>query len=147
MLVGNSSGALFLIHSESITNPYVAPRPFRVNAGPVHAYTRVPGDKTRYLSELCSGDPILIVDHTGRTTAGVIGRLKIEKRPLMLVTADIGGQIATTIVQNAETIRLTRPDGMAVSVVNLSEGDEVVALVEAAGRHFGHKIKETITEK
>lgn len=147
VLVGNSSGALFLIHSESITNPYVAPRPFRVNAGPVHAYTRVPGDKTRYLSELCSGDPILIVDYTGRSTVGVIGRLKIEKRPLMLVTADIDGQTATTIVQNAETIRLTRPDGTAVSVVNLSAGDEVVAIVEATGRHFGHKIEETITEK
>ncbi len=37
MLVGNSSSALFLIHSESISNPYVSPRPFRVNAGAVHA--------------------------------------------------------------------------------------------------------------
>ena len=37
-LVGNSSQALFLIHSESIENPYVSPRPFRINAGPVHAY-------------------------------------------------------------------------------------------------------------
>ncbi len=147
MLVGNSSSALFLIHAESITNPYVAPRPFRVNAGPVHAYTRVPGDKTRYLSELSAGDQVLIFDHTGRATVGVIGRLKIERRPLMLVTAEIGDRVATTIVQNAETIRLTRPDGTAVSVVNLAEGDEVVAAVEEAGRHFGHKIEETITEK
>ncbi len=147
MLIGNSSSALFLIHSESIANPYVAPRPFRVNAGPVHAYTRVPGDKTRYLSELNAGDHVLIVDYTGRTTVGTIGRLKIEKRPLMLVTAEIGNQTVTTIVQNAETIRLTRPDGTAVSVVNLAEGDEVVVAVEDAGRHFGHKIEETITEK
>ena len=43
MLVGNSSGGLFLVHAESVENPYVAPRPFRVNAGPVHAYIRVPG--------------------------------------------------------------------------------------------------------
>jgi 3-dehydroquinate synthase II len=50
MLVGNSSSALFLVHSESIANPYVSPRPFRVNAGPVHAYTRIPGGKTKYLS-------------------------------------------------------------------------------------------------
>ena len=41
MLVGNSSGGLFLVHAESLENPYVAPRPFRVNAGPVHAYIRV----------------------------------------------------------------------------------------------------------
>jgi len=147
LLVGNSSSALFLIHSESIVNPYVAPRPFRVNAGAVHAYTRVPGGKTRYLSELCAGDDVLIVDYTGRTTVGTIGRLKIEKRPLVLVTAEVGGQAVSTIVQNAETIRLTLPDGKAVSVVNLKEGDDVMIAVEEAGRHFGHKIKETITEK
>ena len=48
-LVGNSSQALFLVHAESIENPYVSPRPFRVNAGPVHAYIMAPGGKTRYL--------------------------------------------------------------------------------------------------
>ena len=47
MLVGNSSSALFLVHAESIANPYVAPRPFRVNAGPVHAYTRIPWGKNQ----------------------------------------------------------------------------------------------------
>jgi 3-dehydroquinate synthase II len=147
LLVGNSSSALFLIHSESISNPYVAPRPFRVNAGAVHAYTRVPGGKTRYLAELCAGDDVLIVDYTGRTTVGTVGRLKIEKRPLMLVTAKIDDRTVSTIVQNAETIRLTRPDGGAVSVVKLNKGDEVMMAVETAGRHFGHKIEETITEK
>ena len=40
ILVGNSSQALFLVHSESVENPFVNTRPFRVNAGPVHAYVR-----------------------------------------------------------------------------------------------------------
>ncbi len=147
MLVGNSSSALFLVHSESISNPYVAPRPFRVNAGPVHAYTRVPGGRTRYLSELSSGDPILIVSFNGKTTVGVVGRLKIEKRPLMLLKAAVGNMQISTIVQNAETIRLTAPKGKPVSVVNLSSGDKVLVAVEQGGRHFGHRIDETITEK
>ncbi|MBL0699356.1 MAG: 3-dehydroquinate synthase II [Desulfosarcina sp.] len=147
MLVGNSSSALFLVHSESISNPYVAPRPFRVNAGPVHAYTRVPGGKTRYLSELAAGDQILVTDFKGRTTVGIVGRLKIEKRPLMLVKAVVDGTDITTILQNAETIRLTAPDGNPVSVVTLKPGDRVMVAVEAGGRHFGHKIDETITEK
>lgn len=147
ILVGNSSSALFLVHSESLSNPYVATRPFRVNAGPVHAYTRVPGDKTRYLSELQSGDDVLIVDYQGRATVGVIGRLKIEKRPLMLITAELEKETVTTILQNAETIRLTQTDGKAISVIHLSKGDEVLALIETAGRHFGHKIEETIVEK
>ena len=147
MLVGNSSSALFLVHAESVSNPYVAPRPFRVNAGPVHAYTRVPGGKTRYLSELASGDQVFIVDYQGNTSVGIVGRLKIEKRPLMLVNAVCKGKKIATILQNAETIRLVDTDGNPVSVVNLKPGDKVLVAVEEGGRHFGHKIDETITEK
>jgi 3-dehydroquinate synthase II len=147
MLVGNSSSALFLIHAESISNPYVSPRPFRVNAGPVHSYTRIPGEKTMYLSELSAGDRVLIVDFKGNTTVGIVGRLKIEKRPLMLVKAVFDGKEITCIVQNAETIRLTDPEGKALSVVSLVPGDKVLVALEEGGRHFGIKIKESITEK
>ncbi|HUU40789.1 MAG TPA: 3-dehydroquinate synthase II, partial [Desulfatiglandales bacterium] len=147
ILVGNSSQALFLIHSESLENPYVAPRPFRVNAGPVHAYVLVPGGKTRYLSELTAGDKVLRVNSEGRVSSLVVGRVKIERRPLLLVKATGPKGPATTILQNAETIRLVRPDGAAVSVVELKPGDEVLGFTEEAGRHFGHKVKETISEK
>lgn len=147
MLVGNSSSALFLVHAESIDNPYVAPRPFRVNAGPVHAYTRVQGGKTRYLSELAAGDTVILVDYTGASVPATVGRLKIEKRPLMLVTAEVKGKQVTTILQNAETIRLTLSDGRPISIVGLAPGDKVLVALESGGRHFGHKIEETITEK
>jgi 3-dehydroquinate synthase II len=118
-----------------------------VNAGPVHAYIRTPGDKTRYLGELAAGDEVLVVHHSGRTWPSVVGRAKVERRPLMLVTAEAAGQEVSTILQNAETIRLTRPDGQAVSIVALKPGDEVLVAIEAAGRHFGHKVQETIVEK
>ena len=147
MLVGNSSGGLFLVHAESVENPYVAPRPFRVNAGPVHAYIRVPGGKTRYLSELVAGDPVLCVDHQGRAQEAIVGRMKIERRPLLLVTADTGEEEVTTLVQNAETIRLTAPSGEPRSVVTLENGSEVLVALEAPGRHFGHKVEETIWER
>jgi 3-dehydroquinate synthase II len=147
MLVGNSSGALFLVHAESLENPYVAPRPFRVNAGPVHAYIRVTGDKTRYLGELKAGDDVLIVDHQGRTSPAVVGRVKVERRPLMLVAAEAGSREFAAILQNAETIRLTRENGEAASIVTLKPGDEVLVALEETGRHFGHKIQETILEK
>ena len=147
MLVGNSSSALFLVHAESISNPYVAPRPFRVNAGAVHAYTRVPGGKTRYLSELSAGDQVLIIDHKGNTQVAAVGRLKIEKRPLLLVRAAVRDKEITTILQNAETIRLTDPNGAAISVVELKSEDKVMVALETSGRHFGMKIDETITEK
>ncbi len=147
MLVGNSSSFLFLIHAESIENPYVAPRPFRVNAGAVHSYTMVPGGKTRYLSELQSGDEVLLVDHQGNAKGAIVGRSKVEKRPLLMVKAQVGDVPGTCILQNAETIRLVSPSGDALSVVSLREGDRVMVYLEEGGRHFGIKVEESIQEK
>lgn len=147
MLVGNSSQALFLVHSESIENPYVEPRPFRVNAGPVHSYIMVPGGKTKYLSELKSGDSVFCVNWKGEATPVIVGRVKVEKRPLLLVEAKGPAGAVSIILQNAETIRLTGKEGEPISVVKLKKGDKVLGYVEEAGRHFGHKIKETIIEK
>ena len=147
MLVGNSSQAFFLVHSESIENPYVAPRPFRVNAGPVHAYVKVLGGKTRYLSELRAGDEVMVVDFKGQAQPAVVGRVKIEKRPLILIEGEAEGEVFSIILQNAETIRLTASDGNPVSVVDLKKGSEVLVSLEEAGRHFGIKIEESIQEK
>jgi 3-dehydroquinate synthase II len=147
MLVGNSSSGMFLIRAENIETPYCDPRPFRVNAGGVHAYIRVPNGKTKYLADLETGDEALIVDADGKTEVAFVGRSKVEKRPMMLVEAEYDGQKLSLILQNAETIRLTSPDGSPVSVTHLNIGDEVLALVEKSGRHFGIKIDETIVER
>ncbi|RLI93991.1 MAG: 3-dehydroquinate synthase II [Candidatus Altiarchaeales archaeon] len=147
MLIGSQSSALFLIHSETIETPYVETRPFRVNAGPVHAYTRMPDGSTKYLSELNAGDEILAVNWKGDTRRMVVGRLKIEKRPLLLIEAEFNGKKFKTLVQNAETIRLVDKKGKAISVVDLKKGDEVLAYIEDKGRHFGIKVDESIEEK
>ena len=148
MLVGNSSSGMFLVHSECVENPYVDARPFRINAGAIHAYTRIPENKTKYLCELKSGDNCLIVDFCGNIQIAVVGRVKIEKRPLILVEAKTKkNKKISLILQNAETIRLTKQDGKPVSIINLKTGDEVIGFVENAGRHFGMKITETINEK
>jgi 3-dehydroquinate synthase II len=147
MLVGSTAGGMFLVHSESVKTPYVAPRPFRVNAGAVHAYTLVPGEKTRYLQELSSGDEVLLVDYKGNTEAAIVGRSKIEKRPMLLVEARCPGGKISLILQNAETIRLTAPGGKPVSVAELKKNSTVLAYLEPEARHFGMKVKETITEK
>jgi len=147
MLVGNSSQALFLVHSESVENPFVDTRPFRVNAGPVHAYIRLADGQTKYLSEIRSGDQVLVVNFDGTSYPAVVGRAKVERRPLVLVEAEENGQTVSSILQNAETIRLTAPSGEAVSLVDLKEGSEILISREDAGRHFGVKIDETITER
>jgi len=147
MLIGNSSQAFFLVHSESVENPFVNTRPFRVNAGPVHAYVQMADGQTKYLSELKSGDEVLVVNFKGACYPAVVGRAKVERRPLVLVEAEENGQIVSTILQNAETIRLTAPSGEAVSLVDLKEGSEVLVYREGSARHFGVKIDETLVER
>ncbi|HQD26355.1 3-dehydroquinate synthase II [Methanoculleus sp. DTU007] len=147
MLVGNTSSAFLLVHPETLENPYVAPRPFRVNAGAVHAYALLPDGKTAYLADLAVGDKVLIAEHTGATHDAVVGRIKIERRPLLLVEARAGESTASLVLQNAETIRLVRPDGSAVSVAALEVGDRVLGSVAKGGRHFGVAVNETIREK
>ena len=143
MLVGCQSSCLFLIQGEVEESHYVEPRPFRVNAGPVSLYVLTAENKTRYLSEVRSGDEILIVDREGRQRAAVVGRVKIEKRPLTLVEAEIDGTVVRTIVQNAETIRFVTTGG-SKSVTDLEAGDEVLAYFQAGGRHFGVFVKNEV---
>lgn len=147
MLVGSQAGGLFLVHSETLHSEFVEPRPFRVNAGAVHAYIQLPGGKTKYMSELGAGDAVLIVSARGEARVGVIGRVKIERRPLLLVEAEREGVLYKTLLQNAETINLVTNDGKPISVTKLKPGDEVLLHVERAGRHFGVKVDETLVER
>jgi len=150
MLVGNSSAFTFLVHAETERNEYVAARPFRVNAGAVHAYVRLPGDKTTYLGEFKAGQEVLIVDANGETSLATLGRVKIEVRPMLLVEAQVtteeGVKTGAVFLQNAETIRLTTPGGEPVSVVGLKPGDTILCRLDEAGRHFGMRIREDIRE-
>ena len=147
LLVGNSAAGLFLIHSETIETGGVAARPFRVNAGPVHAYVYLPGGTTKYLSELRTGDDVLAVDSEGRARSVVVGRVKIERRPLLLVEVEVDDRRFSTIVQNAETVRFVTPEAGSVGVSELQVGDVVLLRLEEGGRHFGMPIQETIAER
>jgi len=147
MLIGNTSSAFLLVHAETLENPYVAPRPFRVNAGAVHAYILAPGGKTSYLSDLSAGDRVMVAGKDGETREVTVGRVKIEQRPLLLVEAEAEGNSYSLVLQNAETIRLVGEDGRARSVVDISPGDRVLGCTKEAGRHFGMAVREKILEK
>ncbi|WP_338669834.1 3-dehydroquinate synthase II family protein [Pseudodesulfovibrio methanolicus] len=150
MLIGNSSAFSFLVHAETESNPYVAARPFRVNAGAVHAYAQMPGDKTTYLEELSAGTDVLIVGADGATSLATVGRVKVEVRPMLLITAEVktasGVKTGQVFLQNAETIRVVSDKGEPVSVVTLKVGDKILVRTDEAGRHFGMRIKEDIKE-
>ncbi len=147
LLTGSSSQALFLMEGEVHPNPHVNSRPFRVNAGPVSSYVLTENGKTRYLSELSAGETVLLIHKSGRTRSVDIARVKIERRPMILVEANIGNRKLTTIVQNAETVRLVTRDG-SKPVSEIKPGDEVLVRLEEVGRHFGTSVSgEMIIEK
>ncbi len=148
MLVGSQSAGLFLVEAEVNENPYVASRPFRVNAGPLSMYTLGSLQTTRYLSELKAGDEVIIVNREGKTRKTNVGRVKIEIRPLILVEAEVEGRTIKTILQNAETIRVVTPKG-SKPVTELKPNDEVIVhLAAKGGRHFGISVPdETVIEK
>jgi 3-dehydroquinate synthase II len=141
LLIGSQSSGLFLIQAEVQVNPHVEPRPFRVNAGPVSLYVMTSDNKTRYLSELQSGDEVQVVDREGRTRIALVGRIKIERRPMMLVETEVNRSRLKTIVQNAETIRFVTKDG-SKAVTELKDGDEVLVYHQEGGRHFGTLVSE-----
>ncbi len=146
MLVGNSSAFTFLVHAETEDNEFVAARPFRINAGAVHAYAQLPMDKTNYLGELRAGDEVLIVQADGTSKLASVGRVKIEVRPMLLIEAKTAAQSGAIFLQNAETIRLTKIDGTPISVVDLKKGDKILCHLDVAGRHFGMRVDEQIAE-
>jgi len=151
MLVGSLSRGLFFVHGETADSPYVASRPFRVNAGAVHAYVRTPEGETKYLAELQSGDRVQVVDTAGHTREAIVGRVKIEKRPMFRVQAEITPEegepdVIETLLQNAETVKVSTTEGRK-AVTDLEPGDELRVYYEEGGRHFGEKVEESIIEK
>ncbi|PSQ05615.1 3-dehydroquinate synthase II [Halobacteriales archaeon QS_4_69_31] len=150
MLVGSMSRGLFFVHAETAESPYVASRPFRVNAGAVHAYVRTPDGGTKYLSELEAGDEVQVVDTAGHTREAIVGRSKIEKRPMFRVTAEVetddGVDRISTLLQNAETITVATSEGRK-AVTDVEPGDELVVYYEDTARHFGEAVEESIIEK
>jgi len=147
MLVGSSSHGMILVQAEVAKNELAAPRPFRVNAGAVSLYTMSPEGKTNYIEEIKAGNSVMLVDRDGNTESSIVGRSKIEVRPMILVEVESNGRKAVAILQNAETIRIVTKDG-SVPVTELKKGDKILAHFEEGGRHFGTLIKdETIVEQ
>nr|KJB11398.1 hypothetical protein B456_001G256400 [Gossypium raimondii] len=155
LLVGSFARGLFLVHSECLESSYIASRPFRVNAGPVHAYVATPGGKTSYLSELKAGKEVMVVDQTGKMRTAIVGRVKIETRPLILVEAKIDANDQTVysiLLQTAETVALVCPhegnrtQKTVIPVTSLKAGDEVLLRLQGGARHTGIEIKEFIVE-
>lgn len=147
-LIGSFSKGMFLSCSETHPLPYMPTRPFRWNAGAVHSYVLGPENRTRYVSELQAGFPILAVRSDGSVREVRIGRVKIEKRPLLSITATApNGQSVNVITQDDWHVRLLGPGGSVNNVTELKAGDELLGYVPSESRHVGLPITEFCDER
>ncbi|XP_024387445.1 uncharacterized protein [Physcomitrium patens] len=135
VLVGSFTRGMFLVHSEVQANN-TSRKSFRVNAGPVHAYTGMVRGHMAYLSELESGGQVLAVDAHGHSRTVLVGRVSIETKPLVLVVAEAGGQCFNVMLEDADSVRLVipaedqRPGHESIAVTQLKPGDAVCLRME-----------------
>jgi 3-dehydroquinate synthase class II len=161
MIIGTTGWGGVFVCSETHYLPHMNLREFRVNAGGVQCYVWGPDDKAVYLSELKAGSEVLAVDIDGNTRALTVGRVKIERRPLLLIVAqgrlkdaDTGRERDVTVktfVQNDWHVRVMGwNDEGKLAPLNSSlikVGDRVLVHPDWPGRHMGEKVPETIVEK
>ena len=149
LLVGSSANALTLVHGETLESEFVPSRPFRINAGAVHAYVLLSDMTTKYLCELEAGDKVAISNSKGELRDAIVGRLKIETRPFLLIRFrhSDSGIIGQTFLQQAETVRLVVPNGKCLSVTSINNGDTLLARMGTTARHIGQNVLSSVEER
>jgi len=102
-----------------------------VNAGAVSSYVLSCVERTNYLSELCQGDTVTGVRVSGETRPLVVGRVKIETRPLLLVKArSQDGDAASIMLQNDWHVRMLGPGGLVHNITELKAGSVLLGRVD-----------------
>ena len=148
LLLGSNATSFLFVHGETIESEFVPTRPFRVNAGPPHTYVRMADGKTKYLSELQSGDEILLVNTEGFQRSATIGRLKIEIRPMILIKwVDENNKEGSMFLQQAETVRVVGLDKKTKSITALKVGESVIGWSDMGARHIGASISSSVCER
>tara|TARA_X000001036_G_scaffold439355_1_gene490217 strand:- start:1419 stop:2453 length:1035 start_codon:yes stop_codon:yes gene_type:complete len=152
VLIGSSSSQMLLVHSETLLSSFVPTRPFRVNAGSPHSYILMGDGTTKYMSELNSGDEILIMHESGRSRVAVLGRIKIEQRPMLKLKFRLlknykqNPNEGHVYMQQAETVRLVGPNETRHSVTELKLHTTVLGWHGGGGRHIGVAIGSSVKE-
>ncbi|GAB1690773.1 3-dehydroquinate synthase II family protein [Krasilnikovia sp. M28-CT-15] len=148
ILIGSFAHGFILCCSETHPLPYMPTRPFRVNAGALHSYVLQDDNRTNYLSELRSGMSVLAARADGTTRKMVVGRAKLERRPLLMITAQApeGQQVCLTL-QDDWHVRVLGPGGRVLNVTELAPGTELLGYVADDRRHVGYPVDEFCREQ
>ncbi|MFD7734417.1 3-dehydroquinate synthase II family protein [Kitasatospora phosalacinea] len=148
ILVGSYSHGFILCSSETHPLPYMPTRPFRVNAGALQSYVMGVDNRTNYLSELGAGDTVLAVSTSGRTRRVVVGRVKLESRPLLTIkTRAEDGTLVSLAVQDDWHVRVLGPGEAVRNVTELKPGEQLIGYLATDQRHVGWPVGEYCVEK
>lgn len=148
IIVGSFSNGGILACSETHPLPYMQTRPFRVNAGALHSYVLAPNEQTWYLSDLRAGMEVLAVSTQGEARPVVVGRVKIERRPILCIEArDSYDEKINVFMQADWHVRVFGCDGLPRNITTLKSGDRLLGFTMESGRHVGVKVNEKINEQ
>jgi 3-amino-4-hydroxybenzoic acid synthase len=151
MIIGSTGWGGIFVCSETHYLPHMNLREFRVNAGGVHSYVWGPENVAVYLSELRAGSRLLAVDIHGNSRMVTVGRVKIERRPLLLIKSRVkhdGEDVfINTFLQNDWHVRIMGADGKVRNSTLVKPGEKLFAYIDTPGRHTGIKVTENIVEK
>jgi 3-dehydroquinate synthase class II len=121
-------------------------RPFRVNAGALHSYIWGPDNFVPYLCDLRAGDRVYAVNARGVGRVVTVGRVKLERRPLLRLEAEIDKVKVNTFIQDDWHVRVFGSKGEIRPSSEVRIGDKLLGFADSPGRHVGIKISETIKE-
>jgi 3-dehydroquinate synthase class II len=103
-------------------------------------------EKVVYLSDLKAGDNVYVFNSKGKARVVTVGRLKIERRPLLKIEAKLNGGTINTFIQDDWHVRVMGSKGEIRPSSEIKVGEELLALKGVPGRHVGLAIDETIAE-
>ena len=89
----------------------------------------------------------MVVSIEGKVRRSVVGRIKIEVRPLRFIEVEFSGERRVNVfMQDDWHVRVFSETGLPCNITALKAGDKVLGFVTSPGRHVGIKIDETIIE-
>ncbi|MGH1551952.1 3-dehydroquinate synthase II [Streptomyces sp. L7] len=126
--------------------PYMNLRPFRVNAGGVHPYA--PGPRPPPTSRISR--PVRMcyaVNPGGRFREAMVGRIKVELRPLRLVEARCGDTTVNAFLQDDWHVRVMSAEGKPLNLTEVVPGSPGCSAGSLPSRAaVGIKVDEEISE-
>ena len=100
----------------------------------------------RRIRDFLAGERTHAVSAGGRFREVVVGRVKVELRPLRLIEARHEDVTVNVFLQDDWHVRVMGDDGAPLNLTTVTPGTGLLGYVVEPGRHVGIKVAEHISE-